>query len=169
MRSLKFGFAFVLVSVGAAYASPPQFYGKTVVVRWQEERIQRMPGDDQFRPVSAAGEVGISINDAGRAATRLSFSVQDPRANRVRSGSKSVAGARVNFAGETMTIGIQRGSASAIQISVRFSGGFSGCTARGVSGMTGGASSSQTPSIVDGGSTAIRSVRISGESCSIQN
>jgi hypothetical protein len=171
MKALKLGLAFILTSIGVAHASPQQLRGKVVVVRWQEAREQRMPGDNQFRPVSASGEVGVSINDAGRTSTRLSFTVQDPRANRARSGGKSgLTGARVSFAGDTMTVGIPRGAGSAIHLSVKFDGSFSGCSARGVSGMTGGTSSSRMPSIVDGGGSAdIRSVRISGESCSIQN
>ena len=51
-------------------AAPQALYGKSIVVTWQEEREQKLPGEEQMRLVAAAAEFDVYVSDAGRPFSR---------------------------------------------------------------------------------------------------
>ena len=160
------------VTTSAAFAAPSQLYGKSVVVSWTENRMQTT--DRSATPVSktASGQLSVYVSDKGRAFSRVSMAVERGRrgtASGQRDAVQGEASARnVGFSGNSMTVTAPRGSAGAMMIRVTFDAGFQGCSARVISGKSGGAAFTRIHSMVTGGSYDFYSVQTSGESCSIQ-
>src|SRR5215472_16156469 len=65
-----------------AHAAPPQqLVGKSVVVTWNESRIQRTVGQAEFRSVQASHVMSLYVGESGRVFSRLT--------NTTRAGSGS--------------------------------------------------------------------------------
>lgn len=164
-------FALAMTTSGA-FAAPAQLYGKSVIVSWTESRMQTT--DRSATPVSktASGQLSVYVSDKGRAFSRVSMTVDRGRRGTASGQRDAVQGegsARsVNFSGNSMTVAAPRGNAGALMIRVTFDSGFSGCSARAISGKSGGAAYTRIHSIVTGGTYDFYSVQTSGESCSIQ-
>jgi hypothetical protein len=75
----------------------------------------------------------------------------------------------VSFSGNSMSTTMPRGNAGAMMIAVTFNSSFQGCSARVVTGKTGGAQSTRVTSMITGRQYDFYSVQTSGESCSIQS
>jgi hypothetical protein len=152
-------------------AVPSQLYGKSVIVSWQEDRIQTTDRDAQPTAVTGSGQLSVYISEAGRAFSRVSMSVTNRRGTRSgnRDAVQGEASSRsVSFHGNTMSASMPRGNAGAMQISVTFDSGFQGCSARVVTGKTGGAQSTRVTSMITGREHEFYSVKTSGESCRVQ-
>jgi hypothetical protein len=160
------------MTTSSAHAAPSQLYGKSVVVGWTENRIQTTDGSPVPQARTATGQLSVYVSDKGRAFSRVSMSVQTPRGTRSgqRDAVQGEASARsVNFRGNSMTLSAPRGDAGAMMIAVTFDAGFQGCSARVVTGKSGGASSTHVTSMVTGHTYDFLSVKTSNESCSIQS
>lgn len=160
------------MSTPAAFAAPAQLYGKSVIVSWTENRMQTT--DNSATPVAktASARLAVYVSDKGRAFSRVSMSVD--RRGGARSGQRDAvqgegSARAVNFSGNSMTVTAPRGNAGAMMISVTFDSGFSGCSARVISGKSGGAAYTRVHSMVTGGTYDFYSVQTSGENCSIQS
>ena len=176
MRSIA-GSALLIASAifasPCANAAPQSLYGKSVAVTWQEERQQKLEGEEQLRSVGAAAELDVYVSDAGRPFSRLRMAVVNRR-GKLKSGSRDAVGGEgsprnVSFSGNTMTASMPRGSGGALLVSVTFDNGFQSCTARTVSGKAAGVQASHTRSMISGKGLELHSVKTSGESCRIQN
>jgi hypothetical protein len=164
--------ALPLASSGAL-AAPSQLYGKSVIVSWQENRMQTTAMDSQPRAISAAAELSVYFSDAGRPFSRVSMAVTNMR-GRTRSGNRDAvqgegSARSFGFHGNTMSASMPRGNAGALQILVTFDGNFQGCSAHVVSGKAGGAGYTRVRSMVTGGEVDMYSIKTSGESCRVQN
>jgi len=174
IRFLVGATAAILVSLPSiATAAPRELYGRSVLVSWSEDRQQKLPGEDEIRNVGAFAELNVYVSEQGRAFSRIRFSVAN-RKGRMKSGSAdAVAGENsarnISFGGSTMTASMPRGSAGALQILVSFDGGFQNCTARVISGKTGGAQATHVRSLINGNRLEMYSVKTSGEACRLQN
>lgn len=152
-------------------AAPSQLYGKSVIVSWQEDRMQTTDRDAQPRSVTGSGQLSVYISEAGRPFSRVSMSVTNRRGT--RSGNRDAvqgegSSRSISFHGNTMSASMPRGNAGAMQISVTFDSGFQGCSARVVTGKTGGAQSTRVTSMINGNQYEFYSVKTSGESCRVQ-
>jgi hypothetical protein len=161
------------VTTSGAFAAPAQLYGKSVTISWTENRMQTT--DRSAAPVSktAQGRLSVYVSDKGRAFSRVSMAVDRGRRGTGFGQRDAVQGegsARsVSFSGNSMTVAAPRGGAGAMMIRVTFDSGFSGCSAKVVSGKSSGAAYTRVHSMVTGGVYDIYSVQTSGESCSIQS
>jgi hypothetical protein len=160
------------MTTSSALAAPPQLYGKSVVVSWTENRMQTT--DRSATPVSktASGQLSVYVSDKGRAFSRVSMTVE--RRRQMQSGQRDAAPGKasarsVSFHGNSMTVAAPRGDAGAMMISVTFDSGFSGCSAKVVTGKSGGAAYTRVHSMITGGTYDFYSVQTSGESCSVQS
>jgi len=156
-----------------ANAAPRALYGKSVVVTWQEERQQKLPGEEEMRFVGAAAEFNVYVSEAGRPFSRLRFS-RTNRHGKLRSGSSDAVGGEgsarnVSFSGSTMSASMPRGAGGALLVSVTFDSGFQSCSARTVSGKASGVVAAHAKSLIKGGFIDLYSVKTSGESCRIQD
>ena len=165
--------AALAMAPSVAIAAPSQLYGKSVIVSWSENRVQTTDRDAQSASVTGQGQLSVYISEKGRPFSRISMSVTNQR-GRTRSGdSDSVQGegsARsFSFSGNTMSASMPRGNAGAMQISVTFDSGFQSCSARVITGKTGGAQSTRVTSIITGRQYDVYSVKTGGESCRVQS
>jgi hypothetical protein len=156
-----------------ALAAPSQLYGKSVMVSWQEDRIQTTDRDAQPTSVTGSGQLSVYISEAGRPFSRVSMSVTNRR-GRTRSGNRDAvqgegSARSFGFHGNTMSASMPRGSAGAMQISVTFDSGFQSCSARVVTGKSGGSHFTRVKSMITGGQYDFYSVKTSGESCRVQS
>jgi hypothetical protein len=165
-------FLVLTATASGASAAPAQLYGKSVIVSWTENRMQTTDVSPVPQSRSASGQLSVYVSDKGRAFSRVSMSVHSPRGTRSgnRDSVQGEASARsVGFSGNSMTVMAPRGDAGALRIAVTFDAGFSGCSARVISGKTGGAGFTHVHSMVTGRTYDFYSVQTSGESCSIQS
>ena len=71
-----------LVLVGSQYKpvcadnAPKQLHGKSVVVAWPEERMQRDVGQPSFYPVKAAHNLSVYVSTAGRVFNRMTENLE---------------------------------------------------------------------------------------------
>jgi hypothetical protein len=175
LRQLSYAVIPALVALPMAssgtLAAPSQLYGKSVIVSWQEDRMQTTDRDAQPTSVTGSGQLSVYISEAGRPFSRVSMSVTNRRGT--RSGNRDAvqgegSSRSVSFNGNTMSASMPRGNAGAMQISVTFDSGFQGCSARVVTGKTGGAQSTRVTSMITGHQYEFYSVKTSGESCRVQ-
>jgi hypothetical protein len=168
-----FAMASAIFASQCANAAPQALYGKSVVVSWQEERQQKLAGEEQLRFIGAAAEFDVYVSDAGRPFSRLRFSVSNGRGRLVSGSKDAVAGEgsarNVNFSGNTMTASMPRGAGGALLISVTFDNAFQNCTAHTVSGKGSGVEAAHATSIINGSRVDLYSVKTSGETCRIQS
>jgi hypothetical protein len=164
---------FFLILPTLVEAAPPQLYGKSVIVSWQEDRMQTTARDAQPTAVSASAEFSVYVSDVGRPFSRVSISVTNRR-GRTRSGNRDAvqgegSARSIGFHGSTMSASMPRGNAGALQVSVSFDGSFQSCSAHVISGKAGGAGYNRVRSMVTGGEVDMYSVKTSGESCRVQS
>jgi hypothetical protein len=164
--------ALAMASSGAL-AAPSQLYGKSVIVSWQEDRVQTTERDAQPTSISASAQLSVYISEAGRPFSRVSMSVTNRR-GRTRSGNRDAvqgegSARSFGFHGSTMSATMPRGSAGAMQLLVTFDSGFQGCSARVVAGKAGGSQFTRVNSMVTGHQVDLYSIKTSGESCRVQN
>ena len=164
--------ALSVISSGAL-AAPPQLYGKSVIVSWQEDRQQTTGQDAQIRSISASGEFSVYISDAGRPFSRFAMTVSSARGRRTGTRTNDAvqgegSARSFNFHGSAMSASMPRGSAGTTQVLITFDSGFQSCSARVVTGKASGAQSTRTTSIITGAEVEIFSVKTSGESCRVQ-
>jgi len=160
------------VSSSGAFAAPAQLFGKSVIVSWTENRMQTTDTSPVPQSRSASAQLSVYVSDKGRAFSRVSISVHTPRGTKSgnRDAVQGEASARnVGFSGNSMTVTAPRGDAGALRIAVTFDAGFSGCSARVISGKAGGAGFTHIHSMVTGRTYDFYSIQTSGESCSIQS
>jgi hypothetical protein len=161
------------MATSGALAAPSQLYGKSVIVSWQEDRVQTTDRDAQPTSISASAQLSVYISEAGRPFSRVSMSVTNRR-GRTRSGNRDAvqgegSARSFGFHGSTMSATMPRGNAGAMQVLVTFDSGFQGCSAHVVAGKAGGSQFTRVKSMVTGNDVDIYSVKTSGESCRVQN
>ncbi len=71
--------ALAALSPAAAMATPKELYGKSIVVSWQEDRMQRLPGAAAFRPVTIGATFNVYVSTQGNVFNRRD--VANPRFN----------------------------------------------------------------------------------------
>jgi hypothetical protein len=155
---------------GAVTAAPQALYGKSVVVSWTEQRMQRRQGEGEFRPATRQGEFSVYVSSAGRIFNRARMT--NPR--RGRSGETERIGDTKNrnivFEGSTMVVMQHGTSGGARRIAVAFDDGFSSCTAQVIRGKEEGAGAIVARSAITPGRTVeIASVKTSGVSCAVKS
>jgi len=163
--------ALAMASCGA-FAAPSQLLGKSVIVSWSENRVQTTDRDAQPTAISAQAELSVYISDKGRSFSRVTMSVTNRRGN-TRTGNRDAvqgegSARSFSFSGNTMSASMPRGNAGAMQISVTFDAAFQSCSARVITGKSGGAQSTRVTSIITGRQYEFYSVKTSGESCRVQ-
>jgi hypothetical protein len=153
-----------------ACAAPKELFGKSTVVTWTEERMQRAQGSGEpFKAVNIQGEFSVYVSGAGRVFNRVRMT------NRRRdSGAADRVGNTDNrstsFSGNTMVSMQRGGSGGARRVLVTYGSDFGSCTAEVIRGKADNADVITAKSIIYSGMTVeIQSVRTTGVSCSVRN
>jgi len=157
-----------------AAEAPRQLYGKTVVIGWNEYRVQRCD-DGEMRRGQTASSLFVYVSENGRLFTRLNrrggggrsnSNELDPQGGNNRSGTGSASNLNASFEGSTLAVqnSMQSG---ARRIQATFNGGFAGCSLQVMFGKEGGADIRHRT--MDGKMCNIISTDVSGNSCSVRN
>jgi hypothetical protein len=93
----------LVAPIGGAAHAQQALRGKSVVVSWTEERMQRRPGESEFRPATRRGGFSAYIGSTGRIFNRVSMT--NPKRGRSGSADRVGDGPRrqVTISGRTMT------------------------------------------------------------------
>lgn len=154
----------------ASRAAPPnELHGNPVIVSWSEAREQRTVGEENWRQAGGTETLSMYVSDAGRVFSRHSYSTRGGAAE--RAGQISGQSTRsVNFNGHSLLViwpwGGRGGGAT--RITADFDGSFSGCNAQVTRGKESAGTVIRVYSGIIKHDVDIRSVQISGISCSIR-
>jgi hypothetical protein len=170
---------FLMLAVIAAFASPAAIaapkalYGKSIIVSWTEQRVQRRLGESTFHAATRIGTFSVYVSTQGHLFNRSAMANPAARHGRGREGSKERVGSqghtRISFQGRSL-VAIQMQEHGARRILVTFDAGFTSCTANVIRGKETGAQSIRTNSLIRPGAQAeIQSVTTSGVSCSMRD
>jgi hypothetical protein len=160
-----------LVALGssAVLAEPRALYGKSVIVTWTEERMQRREGQDNYRPAIREGTFNAYVSSTGRIFNRVSMA--NPR--RDASGKRDRIGngqrLQITLSGRTMTTVQVAQAGGARRIAVQFDDSFTSCTAEVIRGKEEGAEHIVGNSMIrPGARVEIASVKTSGVRCAVK-
>jgi len=155
----------------AVAATPPQLYGKSVVVSWTENRVHRFVGEAQFRQVALHAEQSIYISTTGRPFSRSTYSTRRGTGSHELvggSGHSGTAGAVViQFQGRSL-VTVQAFIGGARHIQVDFDPAFSSCTANVILGRSGSTATLIIKGAITGDLVEVQSAKIDGAKCSIK-
>jgi hypothetical protein len=171
--------------IDKSVAAPAQLYGKSVIVTWSEDRVQKSGLRDTPSYVSRNGEFSVYVSSAGRAFNRMTYAgtrsaggggVGHGRSGRHASGSSDQVGGEgqgisrsVSFSGRTMSTTTPM-DGGARRILVTFDGDFSGCNAQVLTGKAAGVAKIRSTSSMNAGMPLeIESVKSGRASCKVQN
>jgi hypothetical protein len=164
LRGAAVVFLAVLSGPVQAASAPEQLRGKSVVVSWQENRVQRRVGDAKFRSTSVRHRFQVQVGFDGRVSTRMTNTNAKGRTGSREGGSSW----QHDFGPQSLTVTMGGGGGGARQITVRFDRNFGSCSGNVIRGKEEGASSMMTTSMISGRRMEIRSALAVGVSCRVQ-
>ena len=158
-----------LAAPAAASEPPRELYGKSVVVTWNEERVQRREDQREFRTVTIRGEYWVYLSSEGRLFNRVTM--ENPRGQK---GGKDRVGNTerrfTEFDGDKMTATQKAAAGGARQIVVTFTAGHAGCNAQVIRGVQEGRDSMVADSLIRPGTQVeIKSVKTSAVTCRVRD
>jgi hypothetical protein len=155
------------LTVSSAIAAPKELYGKSIVVSWTEDRIQRASDQTQFQSMTVAGKFSAYVSSQGRIFSRNTMQVGRRVGSAERVGDEG--NSHVSFAGRSL-VAVQMSEHGARRIVVEFDLGFTSCTAEVIRGKETGAASLTANSLIRSGiKVEIQSVKTSNVSCSMRD
>lgn len=160
----------ILPTPAAAQATPESLRNKSVIVNWTANRSLRVVGEGDFRDTAIPFSLSVYISSAGRPFARITASPgrRSGSAEAVgTSGATNSGGSRqVRFSGNTMQIAASAQGGARL-VTVEISGG--SCSARVMVGKeVGNSGVIRGKSLASGKAIEIRSVSITGTSCSVR-
>ena len=156
----------------AVEGPPQQLLGKSIVVTWAENRIQRVVGDSKFREVNAEHNMSIYIGSSGRIFSRLTNTV-GPNSGRLdhvqehSAGDPNVRKRVTTFAGQSMTLDQPLRKGGHRHLLIEFGEKFDKCSAKLSFVTEAGALTALARSPITNKMVEIKSIVMSGENCSI--
>src|ERR1700688_1041773 len=115
-------------------AAPKELNGKSIVVTWTEERLERQSSDEAFRPQTRNGEFSVYVSSIGNVFNRLSML----NMRRGKSGAVAQIGGKISFQGHSMSA-LQTQAGGAPRITATLDQAFAGCAADVIHGKQEGA------------------------------
>jgi len=170
-QSAKVGLATgVLVTslIGPAIAqnAPAPLRGKSIIVSWTENRLQRREGGGEFRPRAVPNMLQVYVSSEGRTFERRNV----PGASKEGVGGGAIAGraGSTRFQGNSLVVaGATRSGARMVMIS--FESGFSSCSVHVQVGHEAGTNIVKGTAMGSRQPIEFTMQGISGESCTIQS
>jgi hypothetical protein len=155
-----------------AEGPPQQLLGKSIVVTWAENRIQRVQGESKFREVNAEHNMSIYIGSSGRIFSRLTNTVgaNSGRLDHVQehsAGDPNVRKRVTTFAGQSMTLDQPLRKGGHRHLVIEFGDKFDKCSAKLSFVREGGSPTALARSPITNKMVEIKSIAMSGENCAI--
>ena len=155
----------LVTSATAASAVPNELKGKSVVLTWTENRMQRREGASEFRAATISMGLSLYVSTEGRVFNRM----QSNSGSSEQAPGEPLKGGRLpSFSGNTMTI-MQPLRALARRIVVTFDGGFGSCTVSVIAGKEEGAGQGHLKAFGTGQPIEIQSVTATNTNCTVKN
>lgn len=175
LRAMKV-FCFISVAVFALWTQgclaeslPRSLYGKSVVIQWSENRIQRDGGVGSFRSVHAEHEVIGYVSMQGRLFARMINTTGAGSAARDRGPGGGYRSMSSSFSGRAIvTIVTSTTGGNAWRITATFSPTFDSCTGEVIRAKPPGSKLSSGISPITGQLVETQSVTINMRSCSVR-
>ena len=163
--------AFIALVDSAVAASVPQsMLGKSVVVSWTENRLQRKEGEADFRERSVGQTMRMYFSTQGRVFERRSVERGSRSGSLERLGGGAVArSGRTEFRGNSLLVAGAMRQGGARLINIEFSQDFSSCRAKVTVGRETGAELMKGRSLISKRAIEFKPLGTTSESCSIQN
>ena len=159
-------------SLAHGQTAPQGMRGKSIVVAWREQRNQRRGNQKDFHDVTAPLSRTIYISTAGRPFSRFTGTLGSSTGsaeNVGASGTSYGGGPReVRFDGRTMTLTSTTKGGLARRTTIEFNESFTNCQAQVVFAKQAGRDVVVGRSLVTGQPMEIRSVTVTGVTCSIR-
>ena len=178
---MKYAFGFLISVFGilatvnpsnAIEGPPQQLLGKSVVVTWSENRIQRVEGESKFREVNATHNMSIYIGSSGRIFSRLtntmgSGSGRIDHIQEQSAGDPNVRKRVTTFNGQSMTLDQPLRKGGHRHLLIDFGDKFDNCSAKLSFVTEAGSPTSLARSPITNKMVEIKSIAMSGENCSV--
>ena len=167
-----FGILATMNPSNAVEGPPQQLLGKSVVVTWSENRIQRAEGESKFREVNATHSMSIYIGSSGRIFSRLTNTVgsNSGRIDHVQeqsAGDPNVRKRVTTFTGRSMTLDQPLRKGGHRHLAIDFGEKFDDCSAKLSYVTEAGSQTSLARSPITNKMVEIKSIAMSGENCSV--
>jgi hypothetical protein len=174
-RFLLCAFAVVtIVSPSDAVEAPPpqQLLGKSIVVMWSENRVQRAEGTAKFKDVPAALNMSLYIGTSGRIFSRLTGRTRlgSGRTEHVQEESAAEPQFRertTTFADQSVTVVLPFRQGGMRRLLIELGDSFDKCSAKLSYVTEAGSLTSLARSPITKKMVEIKSIKMSGESCSV--
>lgn len=160
-RALLGSLLAALPAMAHAQNAPAALRGNTVVVTWVEDKNQRPVGAPEFRQERLRFSTSLYVNAEGQL-LGLRFGNVDTGRSRDYGSNFSA-----QFRRRSLEVTAAVGSNAARRIAIDFNEGFNACKARVIEGKSAGAKLWQNRTM-DGRLLEVRSLTISGSTCSVQ-
>jgi hypothetical protein len=178
---MKYAFGFLVSVFGilvtpnpsnAVEGPPQQLLGKSVVVTWSENRIQRPEGASKFREVNATHNMSIYIGSSGRIFSRLTNTtgLGSGRIDHIQersAGDPNVSTRVTTFTGQSMTMDQPFRKGGMRHLLIDFGDQFDKCSAKLSYITEAGSLTSLAWSPITNRMVEIKSIGMSGEKCSV--
>jgi hypothetical protein len=158
----------------SAQDTPAGLRGKSIVMNWTENRIQRVVGSsDEFRPRAIAQSLSVYVSTEGRLFSRRGMT--NPKGDSGKregvgqTGTSATGGLRDSrFQGDTLIVSTELGTGARL-ITVSFTNGFSSCTAAINVAIEAGKPTLTVKSLADGRTFEVKAVSADAVSCSMSS
>jgi hypothetical protein len=163
-------FAMLVLATRAEAAPPGALLGKSVVITWEENRIQRNEGELRFYSIKASYELAIYVSEKGRVFARAARSTRagSGATERVDGKGDDPAPTHVpKFGDHTLQYFMPLGGGGRL-ITAQFDAGFGSCAASARIGRSDGSQLIRAYSPITKRWVEIQSVEMSGGACAIQ-
>ncbi len=153
--------------------APALLHGKSFVVSWLENRIQRHVGEPSFRPVRGHQTLSIYVSSAGRVFSRLTFATAAGTASVERVQGDITKNPQFrqwasSFGDNTMSLSQTFRNAKRL-LEVEFDGTLKDCKAKVSYVPESGAGTSFAFSPITKKTVEFQSIAMSGESCAVRD
>jgi hypothetical protein len=158
-----------LVGQALADNAPQSLRGKSVVISWTENRMQRSGGESDFRPRSIPQVMQVYISTEGR-----TFERRTAVRNRKSGSAEGIGGGAIARSGSTQFRGHSLVMVGAMKqggrlINVEFDQNYASCTAKIIIGHEAGSEIIRGRSLINKQPIEFKSLGTSGESCSVRD
>jgi hypothetical protein len=156
-----------------AQTAPMALRGKSVVVSWSEDRSLRPVGEPAFHDSRTPRSMSIYVSTEGRPFARTSASPMGSTGSADYVGAEGVTQAggtrQIGFHGHSLEMTTTMTSGGARRIEITFSDSYTTCEARVITAKQVGAELIRSKSLVSGRPIEIRSVSVSGTTCTVRD
>ena len=159
--------ALVVTSSAEAAPIPIQVRGKTIMLSWNENRMQKWGGSEVSRAVGINAQMTIYVSSAGRVFRRITMSFASGKGSGTRDRVPNAQSSNSRFEGRSLILD-SAFTSGARRIIIDFDNGFEGCQAKMIVGKESGRPLRQT-GMITAVELEVDSITVGAVSCSMRD